>query len=95
MREEAKMTTAVFVAAYTIIATAVGMAYFTHRRWDAFFDAHAIHGEAREALTLHLVFGAAALGSAWPVGVIFLLYCLLGPRTDTTPERARKRAPLL
>ena len=89
------MTTVIFVAVYAIIATAVGMAYFTHRRWDAFFDAHAIHDEARETLTLHLMLGAAAAGAAWPVGVVFLLYCMLAPRSGTTPERASRRAPVL
>lgn len=88
------MTTAAFVAVYAIIATAVGMAYFTHRRWDAFFDAHGIRGEAREALTLHLMLGAAALGAAWPVGIVLVLYGVLAPRL-ATGERAGKRAPVL
>jgi hypothetical protein len=89
------MATAAFIAIYAIIATAVGMAYFTHRRWDAFFDEHAIHGTARDALTLHLMLGAAALGAAWPVGVVFMLYGMLAPRPGALPERANRRAPVL
>jgi hypothetical protein len=89
------MATAAFVAVYAIMATAVGMTYFTHCRWDAFFDTHAIRGEAREALTLHLMLGAAAIGAAWPVGIIFVLYGLLAPRLGTTAERAGKRASVL
>jgi hypothetical protein len=39
--------------------------------------------------------GAAAAGAAWPVGVVFLLYCMLAPRSGTTPERTSRRAPVL
>ena len=89
------MATAAFIAIYAIIATAVGMAYFTHRRWDGFFDEHAIHGAAREALTLHLMLGAAALGAAWPVGAVFMLCGMLASRRGESPERAGRRAPVL
>lgn len=89
------MATAVFIAMYAIIATAVGMAYFTHRRWDSFFDEHAIHGAARETLTLHLMLGAAALGAAWPVGVVFMLYGMLAPRPGAMAERTGRRASVL
>jgi hypothetical protein len=89
------MTTAAFIAVYAIIATAVGMAYFTHRRWDAFFDAHAIRGETREVLTLHLMLGAAAVGAAWPVGIVFVLYGVLAPRLGPAAERGARRAPVL
>ena len=89
------MTTAAFIAIYAIMATAVGMAYFTHRRWDTFFDAHAIRGEAREVLTLHLMLGAAAVGAAWPVGIVFMLYGLWAPRFGAAADRGVKRAPVL
>jgi hypothetical protein len=93
------MTTAAFVAVYAVIATAVGMAYFAHRRWDGFFDRHAIHGDARETLTLHLMIGAAAIGAAWPVGLVFALYGLLAPRIHPAggvgTDTREKRAPVL
>ena len=89
------MTTAAFVAVYAIIASAVGMAYFSYCRWNAFLASHAIDGQAREALLLHLMLGAAAVGAAWPVGVVFLLYCVLAPRLDASAGRTPKRAPVL
>jgi hypothetical protein len=89
------MTTAGFVAVYAIIATAVGMTYFAMCRWEEFFDRHAIDGEARESLTLHLMLGAAAIGAAWPVGILFALYGALRPRVRPTGERGASRAPIL
>ncbi|HEX2115396.1 MAG TPA: hypothetical protein VHM01_13400 [Alphaproteobacteria bacterium] len=89
------MTTAGFIAVYAIIATVVGMAYFAHRRWDAFFDRHTIHGEARETLMLHLMLGAAAIGAAWPVGIVFALYCSLQRRLQAAGEQSASRAPVL
>ena len=89
------MTTAGFIAVYAIIATVVGMAYFVHRRWDAFFDRHAIHGQARETLLLHLMLGAAAIGAAWPVGIVFALYCTLCVRNRPPREQTASRAPIL
>ena len=93
------MTDAAFIAAYAAIATAVGMAYFLYRRWDQFFEHYAIDGEARETLMLHLVLGAAAVGAAWPVGIVFLLYCLVAerrrPAHSAPSDRQPKRAPLL
>jgi hypothetical protein len=89
------MTTAGFIAVYAIIATVVGMAYFAHRRWDGFFDRHAIHGEARETLVLHLMLGAAAIGAAWPVGIVFALYCALRTRLRPAGEQSASRAPVL
>jgi hypothetical protein len=89
------MSTAAFIAVYAIIATAVGMAYFTHRRWDAFFETHAIRGEAREMLLHHLVLGAAAVGAAWPAGIVFLLYCVALSRLQPGAERSAGRAPVL
>jgi len=91
------MASAAFVAAYAAIATAVGMAYFLYRRWDRFFEQHAIRGEAREALMLHLMLGAAAVGAAWPVGIVFALYCLAAQRLRSTEAAApgAKRVPLL
>ena len=89
------MTTAAFIAVYAIIATAVGMAYFAHRRWDAFFEHHAIRGEAREMLVLHLMLGAAAIGAAWPVGIAFALYGALRTRSRRTGAGGASRAPVL
>jgi hypothetical protein len=89
------MTTAAFIAVYAIVATAVGMAYFAHCHWDAFFDTHAIRGEAREMLLHHLVLGAAAVGAAWPVCFVFLLYCVTLSRLQPGGERSAKRAPVL
>jgi hypothetical protein len=78
---EGTLATAVFIAAYATIATVVGMAYFVRRRWDLFFDTHAIGGEAREVLLLHLMLGAAAIGAAWPVGVVFGAYVAVAGRS--------------
>jgi len=89
------MTTAGFIAVYAIVATVVGMAYFAHCRWDAFFDQHAIHGEAREALLFHLMLGAAAIGAAWPVGIVFALYGALRPRIRPAGDQRARRAPVL
>jgi hypothetical protein len=89
------MATAAFVAVYAIIASAVGMAYFAYCRWDVFLASHAIGGEARETLLLHLMLGAAAVGAAWPVGLVFLLYCVLSTRLDASAGRTPKRAPVL
>ena len=85
------MTTAGFVAVYAIVATAVGMTYFAMRRWDDFFDHHAIDGEARETLTLHLMLGAAAIGAAWPVGIVFALYGALRPRLREKRRLSKRR----
>jgi hypothetical protein len=68
------MTMGMFIAVYAVVATAIGLAYFARQQWHDFFDRHAIRGEAREALTLHLLIGAAAVGAAWPVAVVFALY---------------------
>lgn len=89
------MTTAGFIAVYAVIATAVGMTYFAMRRWDEFFDEHAIDGDARDTLTLHLMLGAAAIGAAWPVGIVFALYGTLRPRLRPSGERGAGRAPIL
>jgi hypothetical protein len=70
------MTTGVFIAVYTAVATAVGLTYFMRQQWHDFFDRHAIRGDAREVLTLHLLIGAAAVGAAWPVAIVFALYGL-------------------
>lgn len=68
------MTDAAFVAFYAIIATAVGWIYFTQQQWPEFFDRNRLPADAQETLTLHLVIGAAAIGAAWPVALIFGLY---------------------
>jgi hypothetical protein len=76
--------------------TGVGMAYFARCRWESFLDAHAIGGEAREVLLLHLMLGAAAVGAAWPVGILFLVYAALDRRSRPGEEdRGRKQAPVL
>lgn len=82
------MATAVFIAAYAAIATVVGMAYFVRCRWTLFFDAHAIGGEAREVLLLHLMLGAAAIGAAWPVGIVFGIYAAVAGRCAGPPKGA-------
>jgi hypothetical protein len=92
------MANAAFIVAYAVIATAVGMAYFLSCRWDHFFEQHAIRGDARDALMLHLMIGAAAVGAAWPVGIIFALYSGVAQRfrgSDAQPERRARRVPLL
>jgi hypothetical protein len=92
------MANAAFIAAYAAIATAVGMAYFLFCRWDQFFERNAIHDGARDALMLHLMLGAAAVGAAWPVGIVFALYSRVAPRfrgSDAEPEHRARRAPLL
>lgn len=99
------MTTGFFIAVYAIIATAVGMAYFAQQRWHAFFDRHGISGDARDSLALHLLIGAAAIGAAWPVAIIFALYgvymtyarrvagrsALRGPASRSVPSRPVSR----
>ena len=80
------MTTGVFIAVYAVVATAVGLAYFARQQWHDFFDRHAIRGDAREALTLHLLIGAAAVGAAWPVAIVFAALWRL---RDTRPARGR------
>lgn len=91
------MTAAAFIATYAIVATAVGMAYFSYRRWGLFLDTHAIRGEAREVLMLHLMLGAAAVGAAWPVGVMFAAYAVLFGRSRAVEgdRRSAGRAPIL
>jgi hypothetical protein len=90
------MTTGVFIAVYAIMATAVGLAYFVRLQWDEFFDRNAIRGEAREVLTLHLLIGAAAVGAAWPVAIVFALYGVYATHakrsTGRPVGRAEKRA---
>jgi hypothetical protein len=68
------MTTGLFIAVYATVATAIGFAYFARQQWHDFFDRNTIRGEAREVLTLHLLIGAAAVGAAWPVAIVFALY---------------------
>jgi hypothetical protein len=92
------MENAAFVAAYAVIATTVGMAYFLYWRWDQFFEQHAIRGAPRERLLLHLMLGAAALGAAWPVGIVFALYGIAMQRVrgaEPAPENGVRRVPLL
>ena len=91
------MTTTVFIAAYATIATVVGMAYFTYLRWDVFFETHAIGAEAREVLLLHLMLGAAAIGAAWPVGILFAIYAALAGRLrpGAKGQGSQNRAPVL
>jgi hypothetical protein len=43
----------------------------------------------------HLVLGAAAVGAAWPVCFVFLLYCVTLSRLQPGGERSAKRAPVL
>ena len=86
------MAAGVFVAAYALIACAVGWFYFTRQQWPDFYDRHGIEDAAREPLTLHLMIGAAAVGAAWPVAAVFALfgaYMTLSRRLPgRTPERA-------
>lgn len=86
------MTTGVFIAVYAVVATAVGLAYFTRQQWHDFFDRHAIRGDAREALTLHLLIGAAAVGAAWPVAIVFALYGAYATHAQRAAERPAARA---
>ncbi len=90
------MTTGVFIAVYAVMATAVGLVYFTRQQWHEFFDRHAIRGETREILTLHLLVGAAAVGAAWPVAIVFALYGAYVTHAQRSAERsltpAEKRA---
>ncbi len=90
------MTTGVFIAVYAIVATAVGLTYFTRQQWPEFLDRHAIRGEARDVLTLHLLIDAAAVGAAWPVAIVFALYGACVIHVRRAPERraapAEKRA---
>lgn len=82
------MTTAAFIAIYAIVAIAVGMAYFLRQQWQEFFDSNRLHGDARERLTLHLMIGAAGVGAAWPVAIVFATYGLCAMRMRRIAERA-------
>jgi len=90
------MTTGLFIAIYAAVATVIGFAYFARQQWHGFFDRNAIRGEAREVLTLHLLIGAAAVGAAWPVAIVFALYGAYtvhakrsaGPRAAPAEKRA-------
>jgi hypothetical protein len=86
------MTTGVFIAVYAIVATATGFAYFARQQWHEFFDRNAIRGEARETLTLHLLIGAAAVGAAWPVAVVFALYGAYVTYAQRSAERSTAQA---
>lgn len=92
------MTMGVFVAVYAIMATAIGLAYFSRQQWHEFFDRNAIRSEAREVLTLHLLIGAAAVGAAWPVAIVFALYgayATHSKRSGARPTaRGEKRAEI-
>jgi hypothetical protein len=85
------MSGATFVALYAITGTIVGLSYFTHQRWDAFFARHSIEGEGRGTLRLHLTVGAAAVGAAWPVALLFALYAALWPLVGRAGGRAANR----
>jgi hypothetical protein len=82
----------VFIATYAFIAVAVGWLYFARQNWPEFFRRHAIRDSARDPLTLHLMIGAAAVGAAWPVAIVFVLYAgymaLARRLTGRDPERA-------
>jgi hypothetical protein len=85
------MSGTVFVAVYAITGTVVGLAYFTLQQWDAFFARHAIGEPAREHLRLHLMIGAAGVGAAWPVALVFALYGALAPRMRRAGGTASQR----
>ena len=86
------MTTIAFIAVYAIIATAVGMAYFTYHRWEHVLDARGIRGETREVMLLHLMLGAAAIGAAWPVGIVLALYAVAAGRPGFAVLRLSRTA---
>ena len=86
------MTTGVFIAVYATVATAIGLAYFSLQQWHEFFDRKGIRGEAREILTLHLLIGAAAVGAAWPVAIVFALYGLWAMRAKRAAGGAASAA---
>lgn len=85
------MTTGLFIGAYAVIATVVGMAYFTHQQWHDFFDRHGADREIRETLMLHLSIGAAAIGAAWPVAAVFILYAAYVTYARRPAERGAQR----
>ncbi len=68
------LTTGLFVVIYALIASVAGWFYFMHQQWPEFFERHGIDDPAREPLILHLTIGAAAVGAAWPVALVFVLY---------------------
>lgn len=86
------MSGTVFVAVYAITGTIVGLSYFTHQQWDAFFTRHNIGEQACERLRLHLMIGAAGVGAAWPVALVFALYGVLAPRVRRPGGHATHRA---
>jgi hypothetical protein len=86
------MAAGVFIAVYALVACGVGWLYFARQQWPEFFERHAIGHSARESLTLHLTIGAAAVGAAWPVALVYALYggyvTFVRRLTDRPAERA-------
>lgn len=81
-----------FVAIYAFIACGVGWFYFMRQQWPEFFERHGIDDAAREPLVLHLTIGAAAVGAAWPVAVVFAIYGVYMNFVGRVTGRAAERA---